>query len=73
MTNKTINNFSLVPSPQGVSIRYEGAGYDPEICISVENGRLSIGVYYDGKDYAVINGEPTPCTELKFVLQKRGV
>ena len=69
--SKTINNFSVVPSPRGVSIRYEGAGYDPEICLSVENGCLSIGVYYDDKDYAVIDGKPTPFTELRFLLQER--
>ena len=66
-----INNFSVVPSPNGVSIRYEGADYDPEVCISVKDGRLVIGVYYDDKDFVVIDGEPTPYTQLAFVLDRR--
>ena len=65
------NNFSVVPSPKGVSVRYNGAEYDPEVCISVENGRMSICVYYDDKDYKVIEGEPVPCTELMFTLERR--
>jgi len=66
-----INNFSVVPSPNGVSIRYESADYDPEVCISVKDGRLVIGVYYDDKDFVVLDGEPTPYTQLAFVLDRR--
>lgn len=70
-----VDNFSVVRSRNGVSIRYEAPFSkemtDPEVCISVENGRMSICVYYDDKDYKVIEGKPVPCTEMMFILERR--
>ena len=70
-----VDNFSVVRLRNGVGIRYEAPFSkemtDPEVCISVENGRMSISVYYDDKDYKVIEGKHVPCTEMMFTLERR--
>jgi len=39
-----INDWSVVESPNGISLRYKSLD-DPEICVHVSDGRIYINVY----------------------------
>lgn len=38
-----IGDWSIVETPNGISIRYKS--HDPEICVHIENDRVFMGVY----------------------------
>jgi hypothetical protein len=48
-----LNNWSIVRSPKGVSAKPLSMHTDIEVCVSVTNGKLDIGVYRDGHDHAL--------------------
>ena len=48
-----LNDWSIVRSPKGISAKPLSTHTDIEVCVSVTNGKLNIGVYRDGQDYAL--------------------
>lgn len=45
-----LNDWSVVRSPNGISAKHLTLHDDIEICVSIKNGKLSIGVHRDGYD-----------------------
>lgn len=48
-----LNNWSVVRSPKGVSAKPLAMHNDIEVCVSITDGKLNIGVYRDGYDAAI--------------------
>lgn len=62
-----LNNWSIVPSPTGISAKPLAQHNDIEVCVSIVNGKLRIGVHRDGQHAAmrVFNMEIKPRTPKK--------
>ena len=67
-----LNNWSIVPSPTGISAKPLAQHNDIEVCVSITGNKLRIGVHRDGQHAAmrVFNMEIRPRTQRRIKYRK---